>query len=458
MGSNYVWVPQPGSQQRFLSCPAFEVLFDGTRGNGKTDALLMDFVQHVNQGFGVAWRGVLFRRTYPELGDIIAKSKKWFPQLFPTAFYNETKHEWHFPNGEVLLFRQFERPSDYWKFHGHEYTWIGWEELTTWATSEGYEAMKSCCRSSTPGVPKKYRSTTNPWGVGHNWVKRRFVDPGVEFIQDKDGDRVRIRGDITENQALLKADPQYIKQLDSIKDAAKRKAWRHGNWNIVSGGALDGYWFPDQQVLKPFEIPFSWKIGRSFDWGSSHPFSVGWWATSDGTEVNRRCFPAGSIFRIAELYGWNGEPNKGLNWTGYRIAEEIKKAESALKISSKINLSDSIADNSIFNSERGGSIADDMQRAGVGWSKGNKSPGSRKLGLDKMRALLDNSAKPNHDKPGLYIFETCTQFIRTIPVLQMDSKKLEDVDTNGEDHIYDESRYYLLRPDNRITKGKINGL
>ena len=159
-----VWTPQAGSQDAFLRSGLTEVLYEGTRGPGKTDALLMDFCQFVGRGFGSDWRGILFRRTYPELGDVIAKSRKWFPQIFPGAKYNAGEHYWTFPGGETLLFRHFKVPDDYYNYHGHAYPWIGWEELTTWPTPECYTSMFSCARSANPQIPIRVRSTTNPYG------------------------------------------------------------------------------------------------------------------------------------------------------------------------------------------------------------------------------------------------------------------------------------------------------
>ena len=124
------WTPQPGSQKAFMSCPVREVLYEGTRGPGKTDALLMDFGQHVGQGFGADWRGIIFRKTFPELKDIIAKSLKWFPLIWPTAKYNRADHTWTWSDGEQLIFAFMEREEHYWKYHGHNYAYIGWEELT----------------------------------------------------------------------------------------------------------------------------------------------------------------------------------------------------------------------------------------------------------------------------------------------------------------------------------------
>ena len=177
MAERAIWAPQPGSQQFFVQCPFWEALYEGTRGPGKTQGLLMDFGQHVGQGYGANWRGVLFRETYPQLADVVAKSKKLFYQVFPGAKFNASDYTWHFPDGEDLLLRHMSKEDDYWNYHGHEYPWIGWEELTNWASPACYEAMKSCSRSSHPGMPRKYRSNCNPYGVGHNWVKAFWIDP-----------------------------------------------------------------------------------------------------------------------------------------------------------------------------------------------------------------------------------------------------------------------------------------
>jgi len=162
-----IWEPHPGSQTLFLTCPFDEVLYHGTRGPGKSDSLIMDFAQEVGAGYGEAWRGILFRQTYKQLADIIAKTKKWYPRIFPGVKFNESDHKWVWPTGEELLLRYMQRPNDYWEYHGHEYPWIGWEELTNWPTIECYDLMRACNRSSTPGIPKRTRANCNPWGAGH---------------------------------------------------------------------------------------------------------------------------------------------------------------------------------------------------------------------------------------------------------------------------------------------------
>jgi hypothetical protein len=94
----------------------------GRADPGKTDALLMDFAQHVGRGFGADWNGIIFRRTFPELKDIINKSRKWFPRIWPNAKFNASQYIWTWATGEMLSFRQFNKPADYWKYHGHAVT------------------------------------------------------------------------------------------------------------------------------------------------------------------------------------------------------------------------------------------------------------------------------------------------------------------------------------------------
>ncbi len=462
-----VWAPQPGSQVLFMTSPVFETLYEGTRGPGKTDALLADFCQHVGQGFGAAWRGILFRESYPELADVVAKSKAWFGLWFPGAKFNESDYVWSFPTGEQLLLRHMAKKDDYKKYHGHAYPWIGWEELTNWANDVCYRLMFSCCRGTMPGMPRKVRATTNPYGKGHNWVKKRFQLPGMRgrIIKTPDlpgipdsgePDRIAIHGNIWENRILLDADPGYISRIRAAASNPQQlEAWLKGSWDITSGGMLDDLWDSQVHVLPVFAVPRSWAIDRSFDWGESKPFSVGWWAESDGTDLQ---LPGGRVlrtvrgdlFRIAEWYGCQkGEENVGLRMLAGDIAEGIKMREIALGLSGRVKPGP--ADSSIFDDENGMCIAKDMVKKGVKWEPADKGPGSRKQGWQQIRkrlkgaANLDEEGKKRgrpREEPGLFVVgERCPAFLRTVPSLPRSDKDPDDVDTDCEDHIGDEVRY-----------------
>lgn len=458
-----VWSPLPGSQTAFLTCPVFEVLYEGSRGPGKTDCLLMDFVQHVGKGYGAEWRGILFRQTYKQLSDIIAKTQKWFPLIFPRAKYNQSEHVWTFPRGEQLLLRYMKSPTDYWNYHGHAYPWIGWEELCNWADDKCYKVMMSCCRSTKPGMPRAYRSTTNPYGPGHNWVKSRFRLPHMRgrVIRDslKDGEmeppRVAVHGSLFENKILLHADPSYINKIRAAaRNPSERKAWLEGSWDIVAGGMFDDLWRGEIHVVPTvpaYAIPKRWRIDRSFDWGSSAPFSVGWWAESNGEpcEYNGRVYGRvrGDVYRIAEWYGWNGTRNEGVKMLAGDVARGILDREDDLGIGGRVKPGP--ADSSIFDTENGNSIAADMAKKGVRWLAADKGPGSRKQGWEQVRKMLKGALPPQtggpREVPGLFVFDRCDQFIETVPTLPRSDKDLDDADTDAEDHIADEMRYRLRR-------------
>lgn len=469
-GKEVIWSPLEGSQEAFMQTPEFEALFHGTRGPGKTDALLMSFYQHVNKGYGASWRGIIFRQTYPQLADVQAKSEKWFRQACPGAKFNKSKMMWEFPNGEALLFRHMATPSDYWNYHGHEYPFIGWEELTNWATDECFKIMMSCCRCSTPDVPRMLRGTTNPYGVGHNWVKDRYRLGGkwwttITISDSRDAmgrlepTRQAFHGHIDENIVLLKADPHYKQTIvASAANPAMAKAWLHGSWAIVAGGMFGDIWSPTHHIVKPFKIPYTWRMDRAFDWGSSKPFSVGWYAESDGCDFldgdNKvRSSVKGDLFRFKEWYGCTGKPNEGLKLLATEIAAGIVEREVQWNLWKRVKAG--VADSSIFNTENGNCIADDMERKvrlddgkeynGVSWIRADKRPGSRKNGWEQCRKVLKD-ALPNKDgrpreMPGFFVFEDNAHFIRCVPSLPRDEKDMDDVDTAAEDHNGDEWRY-----------------
>jgi hypothetical protein len=478
-----IWAPHDGSQTRYMTCPFREVLYEGTRGPGKTDALLMSFAQYCGLGFGAAWRGIIFRETFPQLKDVVAKSKRWFYQIFPGIRYNESDHFWEWQDGERLYFSNARVIGDYWNYHGHEYPFIGWEELTNWADLGIYLAMFSCNRSShgDDRMPRMVRATANPWGVGHHAVKARFIDraPPEVAIHDQiinpvtnekmNLTRCYIHGHWSENKALLKADPEYVANIMQETDEAKRKAWLDGDWNIAVGGIFGNFWRPAIHVLQPFNIPASWRVERSFDWGSSRPFSVGWWAIADGTEATlpsgKTWAPfRGSRIRINEWYGCKegqqAQPNQGLEMLAEDVAKGIVARQKAMLEGGMIKTAvrPGPADASIFDKSNGqqNSIAELMSKSGCTWIPSDKSPGSRINGWELLRNMLAASLEVKDgqvigpkvgpmEKPGIFVFDTCRHWIRTVPLLPRDAQKPDDVDTDAEDHAGDETRYEIYR-------------
>lgn len=496
-----LWRPLPGSQTIALDSRCDHTLYEGARGPGKTITQLMRFLRHVGKGYGEHWRGVIFDLEFDNLSGIVTESKKWFGKFGDGArFYESTSaYKWVWPTGEELLFRHVKKIGDYEGFHGHEYPFIGWNELTKHPTSDLYDKFMSTNRSSfdpirdtpkdakgnyltkngqpLPPIPLEVFSTTNPNGPGHNWVKRRFINCGprgkvirtdVEIFNPQTQKneivtktQVTIFGSYRENIYLP---PGYIAELESIKDPNLRKAWLYGDWDVTAGGALDDLWQSHIHIVPRFVIPASWRLDRSYDNGSSHPFSVGWWAESDGTEATivlsdgteyTFCPAPGSIIQIFEWYG-TAEigTNKGLKMSATKIAEGIIEREISMMANGWIESQPwpGPADNQIR------SVIDDeldtieklMSKKGVRWIESDKSAGSRIIGLQLVRDRLE--AAVLKEGPALYFMSHCKASIEILPTLPRDEKKIDDVDTTAEDHCYDMVRYRTLKGGAKAAK------
>jgi hypothetical protein len=503
--------PLPGSQSLAISCPCNEILYEGTRGPGKTAAQLLRFRRLVGIGYGAFWRGVIFDIEYKNLADIISQSKKLFNKFNDGAVFLSSPSElkWRWPTGEELLFRYEAKADGYWNYHGQEFPFVGHNELTKRSDSGFYESMFSCMRTSfrpadypltngnlLPPIPLECFSTTNPFGVGHTWVKRRFIDPAPRGVIQRQSmlvinpatdieetvtiTRVAIHGSWRENPYL---DPQYIAFLLAIKDKSKRKAWVDGSWDVTSGGRFDHLWDEKIHVVKPFKIPKSWMVNRSHDWGESKPFSNLWFAESDGTDVEYLpgrfgSFPRGTIFVIGEMYGCRpDELNTGLNMSATNVAKMVdwidkriegKEVAQPITFEGQCNIIPAIAnrvlagpaDNAISNKDDDQiSIADKMEKVGVRWTESDKRPGSRIAGAALLCELLEAAVEAKDkqsgmpDRPALYFFENVRGIISRFPVLARDTKNPDDIDTDQEDHDYDALRYRVTAKNKTQSAG-----
>ncbi len=503
-----VWEPLPGTSQEFaIDTRAHHTLYHGARGPGKTLTQLMRFRRRVGLGYGSYWRGVIFDRKFKDLSDLVAQSNRFFPQFEDGAVWHKsaTDYKWVWPTGEELLFRHVKVLEDYNAFHGHEYAFIGWNELTKHPTSEIYDKFMSINRSSfnpekhtpkrmingrytydtpdnqpLPPIPLEVFSTTNPHGPGHNWVKKRFIDVAnngevvkktFSFFDTFKGEEVTVTrtqvaifGSFFENKYL---DPIYRAGL--IESCANNPnlhaAWIEGDWNVSAGGAFDDLWDNKIHIIDRFKIPSNWKIDRSFDWGSSHPFACVWWAEANGEEVelengDKWCPARGSLIAIADYYGTdNIGTNKGTRASARDIALGILEREKILKESNWIQTKPQAgpADNQIRDVRESDvdTIEDKMRAEGVKWIQSDKSKGSRIIGLQLMRDRL--LAAKRKENPAIYFMRNCKALIETVPVLPRDEDLPDDVDTDAEDHMWDAIRYRVLKGSNRwATKVRTN--
>jgi hypothetical protein len=484
------FAPFRGGQERFLSSPVYETLAEGDRGGGKTSLLIADFMRHVGCGFGAKWTGVLVRRSYKEFADVVEKAKELIPKFEPRAKWHGglADYFWSFPGGEILYLRRLAHKRDFAEHKGHERPWLGFNELTEHPNDQIYKLMMSVCRSSDPRVAAvaRIRADTNPDGPGHGWVKLRFklpltsgrrVGPVIRETDSKTGlalpPRVAIHCPRSENLALRLADPGYEARIAASADTLERaKAWIHGDWNIVAGALLSECWSHEDSVIPAFDIPRSWRMDRSFDWGSSKPFSVLWWAESDGTSYKTRTGDLvetlpGDLFLVGEWYGSTGEPNQGLGLLDTEISRGIRERELERGWH---NVHPGPADSAIWTAANGKGVsnADDMakpvkikrevidrkgnakmvteEHEGIRWTKADKYPDSVKHGAQAVRALMKGAWLPpegHREEKGLFVFEHCTEWLRTVPIIPRSEKDPDKHDTDAEDHAYDATRYRI---------------
>jgi len=449
------WSPQPGPQTEAITADwCDELFYGGAAGGGKSDFLLGDFLQDVPT-YDRRWQGILFRRTYNELEDLIRRAREIYPAS--GAVWHEQAKTWTWPNGASLRMRYVERDADATRYQGHQYTWIGWDELTQWPSDYGYRFLRARLRSAH-GVPtKRIRAAANPGGVGHHWVKAYFVDPhpgGYVPVFDPitKSKRMFVPAKLRDNQILLSADPTYGDRLRGLASDAMVRAWLEGDWTVVEGAYFD-CWRYDLHVLEPFDIPREWPRFRAMDWGSSRPFSVGWWAivTDDywapnqRTEKKTRLVPRGALVRCREWYGMTSAFNVGLKLTAEQVAEGIKKREKEAK---DPQMRYAVLDPACFKEDGGPSIAERINKVLLTArlkpfhaADNARVPQRGSMGgWDQLRARL-----VGHDGlPMIYCLSTHAASIRTIPALQHDPARMEDVNTESEDHAADEWRYACM--------------
>lgn len=449
MNQQIIWEPQE-RQAALITCPVFEVFFGGARGGGKTEGSIGDWLQH-SATYGEHAIGIFVRRKFKQLSEVIARTKALFPKI--GAKYHEQRAEWVMPGGGRLKFVYLERDSDAEEYQGHSYTRIYVEEVTNFPSPTPIDRLRATLRSGA-GVPVGMRLTGNPGGPGHQWVKKRYIDPnpaGYEIIKESclidrgDGpeevslERVFIPSKLGDNMLLMRNDPTYVLRLRQSGSEALVKAWLEGNWDIVEGAFFDEW---DEALhVKPADY-FDYRtpqtiLFRAFDWGSARPFSVGWYAICDGLWPRFDPFPEGALFRYREWYGAKG-PNIGLKMLNSDIADKIIEIEAGERIRS------AVADPSIFIRQGGPSINEAMFRC-----RWRRADNKREPGWQAVRERLVGNTHYSedgqyHQIPMLYVADQCEDLIRTLPALQHDDVKMEDVDTDAEDHAADELRYACM--------------
>lgn len=436
LAQNTIWAPQPGPQSALVDCPLPIIFYGGARGGGKTDGVLGKWAIKESL-YGSKFNAVMFRKSTVSAEDAIERSKQIYAPL--GGKFSESKLVWRMPRGGRISFKYLETVSDADQYQGRNLTdaWI--EEVGQYESPEPIDRLNAVLRGGQ--VPKQMILTGNPGGAGQHWIRDRFelypLPKGPRIIKWKKKNRwgeeividmAVIPSRLQDNQILMQEDPEYITRLQMSGGEKLVQAWLEGDWSAIEG-AFFGEWDTEKHVVEPFEVPDHWVRFGSFDWGSAKPFAMQWFAV---VPDDYRGLPADSIVMYREWYGAKGV-NKGLKMTAEEVADGIVKREDGEYINYRV------ADPAIFAEDGGPSIAERMlNRKVLFWPADNKRVARKGYmgGWDMVRSRLKGER--------LFFFRNCVDAIRTIPVLQHDERKPEDLDTTQEDHSADALRYACM--------------
>lgn len=463
------------AQKRALMTPAQEVLYGGAAGGGKSYLIRVASIV-----FSIEVPGLityLFRRTFKEvLANHVHTPGGYLEMLHGLieagdCVFSKTDYSFTFYNGSRIQLAHSQYENDIFAHQGAQIGQLLVDEATHF-TPPMIRFIRSRVRLGSLKVPEKWKGhfprilyTANPGGVGHHYFKSNFVDHGPGHIfqaPEDEGSMTReyIPAKLTDNIIMLRSDPDYGQRLKGMGDSATVQAMLDGDWEVISTGGFGDIWRAKYHVLKPFKIPHSWRIDRAYDYGSSKPAACCLFAESDGSEFidgdgNVCWVPAGSIFMIGEVYFANSR-HEGLRLTALEQGKRIRAYEEEEGYHSRVKAGP--ADNAIFSAEPGHTtVADDMAKHNIIFVRSNKRPGSRVEGYQLFRTRLVSATRRPMEEPGFFVFSNCVNTIRTLPNLQNAENNSEDIDTGGEDHIWDVIRYRVLKSAKIIKTVEVEG-
>jgi Phage terminase large subunit len=475
------WSPQQGPQTSLVESSLPEVFFGGARGGGKTDGVLGKWAIKERK-YGADFNAIMFRRTQVSSEDAIERSKAIYTPL--GAKWSAPR--WRMPNGGRIGFAYLDSVNDAQEYQGRNVTDAWVEEAGQYSTPDPIMRLFGVLRSAE-GVPIQLILTANPGGAGQHWIRSRYelhpfpLRPRRLLRPIPDGTVHQvgvIPSRIRDNRILMESDPGYISRLHMVGSAALVKAWLEGDWTAIEGAYFDCW--SERNIVPPFAVPKDWVRFRSGDWGSFSPFSIGWWAVvqddygvgpssgegdhyhpseasgwqnTPSNELHKKfaChLPRGALVRYREWYGSKdpAQSDIGLKLTAEEVADGIIRLER-----DDPKLAYAVMDPSVFKEDGGPSIGERInarllfkQRTPFHAADNTRVPTTRDRrgamsGWDQMRSRIIGRGTVPSNTPMIYTFATNVASIRTIPVLQHDPAKPEDLDTESLDHCADDWRY-----------------
>lgn len=472
-----------------LLSKATEVLYGGAAGGGKSYLMRMAAILWCAAIPGL--QVYLFRRIRDDLVKNHMEGPKGFRALLAAmvtdGWCSIVEDEIRFWNGARIYLCHCKDAKDVYKYQGAEIHVLLIDELTHFEEAM-YRFLRNRVRMVGIRLPREYEGQfprilcgANPGNIGHQFVKMAFIDDAMPFAVRKMGDddggmlRQYIPAQLDDNPSMATDDPGYEARLSGLGSEALVRAMRYGDWDIIEGAFFDG-WRREKHVIPPIVLPKDWLRFCSMDWGYAKPFSIGWWAVASddfavpghggmgGLDLNpshsrhdggyrsdaehvvaqsRVVIPRGALVRYREWYGCKRDssgrtvPDTGLRLTAEQVAQGIKERERGENINYRV------IDPSAFAEDGGPSIAERMFQEGVTFRRAdNKRVAAAGAlgGWDQMRARF----RGDGITPAMFIFETCYDFIRTVPALQHDPDRPEDLNTDMEDHAADDGRYAAM--------------
>ena len=404
-----------GPQEDFLAAGETDVLYGGAAGGGKSYAMLVDPLRFAHRA---AHRGLIIRRSMPELRELIDKSRELYPKAFPGCKYKEVEKLWNFPSGAKIEFGFLERDADVYRYQGQAYSWIGFDEITHLPTEFAWNYLASRLRTTDSEIQTYMRCTANPGGAGATWVKKRYIDPApsYESFIGADGLTRKFIPARLQDNPFLATDGRYEQMLKALPPT-QRQQLLDGNWDVSEGAAFTEF-VPQLHVITPFEIPVHWERIKGIDYGYASESACIWGAVdpSDGTLI---------IYR--ELY------RKGL--LGTDLADLITNMELADPFSVP-----GVLDTACWSrtGTTGPTIGETLIRAGHKLRRADKNRIQGKIQIHEYLKVMQSG------RPRIQIFNTCPNLIRELQSIPLDKKNPEDVDTHAPDHAYDALRYLIM--------------
>lgn len=455
-----------------IQSEANEILYGGAAGGGKS--FFMRALAIILCGLVPGLNVYLFRRIREDLVKNHMEGTNGFPimlaSLIVSGHVKIVEDEIRFWNGSKIFLCHCKDEKDRFKYLGAEIHVLLIDELTTF-TETIYRFLRGRMRApgldfpqwaidffkakfgvSLPAKIPLALSSSNPGNIGHQWVKIGFIDGAqpleVRRMPKSEGGMLRqFIPAVLEDNPHIDAE-EYEGKLAGLGSAELVKAMRYGDWNVIAGAFFDN-WRDDLHKIPRFTPPADWTRFRSMDWGSYRPFSVGWWAISEGgyaefADGTEKLLPRGALIRYREWYGVQTDPDTGMVKPNVGLKLDVEELARGILDREKgetIDEQASVADPSMWKEDGGPSFIERM----MGVRNGNgprfrPADNSRVVGAQQVRARLNGE----DGKPLFYVTEDCVDFIRTFPALQHDDHRVEDVDSDGEDHAYDDARYACM--------------